>query len=282
MQSPASHIDVDATPFQRLALANQQAWEAAKEPALRSIALDALRGVRNVPRDGPRRLARWVRKNIRYAREAPGVELLQGPFSTLSYRVGDCDDLAILWAALGRSVGLELVVTGVAYKDDPEVLVHAVGEDVATGRKFELSKDVRWGGAAIQPVRFTRPAECYTLTWSPVDEAYHITSGDGEDTMVRRFPNPDKNLEFGDNRQDTPGVDWGAFGQDLLGGVSEGVGSFLSDPRGYIKGDSDTVVYADPYAQQEQAIEPEPRVSPILIGAGIAAAAGLAYLLVKR
>lgn len=49
-------------------------------------------------------LSDWIRSEIRYVREAG--EQLQTPFQTLRARIGDCDDLVILAAALATSIGL--------------------------------------------------------------------------------------------------------------------------------------------------------------------------------
>lgn len=47
----------------------------------------------------------WVRSNIRYTRDVNGVETLQVPEKTLEYGHGDCDDHAMLIAALLESIG---------------------------------------------------------------------------------------------------------------------------------------------------------------------------------
>jgi len=52
-----------------------------------------------------RAIQEWVRGNIRYTRDINGVETLQVPEKTLEYKQGDCDDHAVLVAALLESIG---------------------------------------------------------------------------------------------------------------------------------------------------------------------------------
>jgi len=167
-----AHRDVDLSPWERIAQANQMALEAAKDPYIRQAAVEALRGCQDVPNKGGEHLAKWVRKNITYAAEAPGVEVLQGPFTTLALRTGDCDDLSITWAALARSVSIDAYVAGIAEQSDPEGLVHAVGYDQGKNTHWELSLDRRWGGPLLQPLAFTLPDGYLSVWWSP--EAHRL------------------------------------------------------------------------------------------------------------
>jgi transglutaminase-like putative cysteine protease len=52
-----------------------------------------------------RKLQEWVATNIRYVRDPTEVELVQTPQYTLQQRMGDCDDQAVLLAAMLDSVG---------------------------------------------------------------------------------------------------------------------------------------------------------------------------------
>lgn len=64
-------------------------------------------GDRSISRDYQRQsemLLRWVQEHVTYLNE-PG-EILQSPWVTIKQRVGDCDDVALLLAALATSVGL--------------------------------------------------------------------------------------------------------------------------------------------------------------------------------
>lgn len=47
----------------------------------------------------------FVRDSIRYTRDVLGVETISNPVTTLARRVGDCDDKALLLAALFESIG---------------------------------------------------------------------------------------------------------------------------------------------------------------------------------
>lgn len=140
MVPPIQSVDLSDCDWRcRLELASRIAYEAAREPWLRRIALDAVGRVRNVPRQGPERLAKWVRRSIRYAWELPGVEVLQGPITTLQTGVGDCDDTAILWASLCLSLGLEAWPAGVGVVGRwPH---HSVGLDPINGVLWDLNQD---------------------------------------------------------------------------------------------------------------------------------------------
>jgi len=47
----------------------------------------------------------WVRENIRYTRDPLNVELFRTPRAAISDGIGDCDDMAIMLAALLRAAG---------------------------------------------------------------------------------------------------------------------------------------------------------------------------------
>jgi len=47
----------------------------------------------------------WVRENIRYTRDPLGVELFRTPRAAIADGIGDCDDMAIMLAALLRAAG---------------------------------------------------------------------------------------------------------------------------------------------------------------------------------
>jgi len=152
-------------PLCRVALANDIAYRASWEPWLRAVAYRAAGSVwTNLPRRGPGAIARWVRRHIRYAKECPGIELLQGPRATLSVGVGDCDDLAILWSALCQSIGLPAEVGGVGRFG--EYPIHAIGVDPINGALYELSKDGRYSGVG-RALRFVLPQGYYCVSWEP-------------------------------------------------------------------------------------------------------------------
>jgi transglutaminase-like putative cysteine protease len=144
-------------------MANAIAYRAAREPWLKGVAYEAAGPVwRSLPRRGPRAIASWVRRQIRYARECPGVEVLQGPRATLEVGVGDCDDMAILWSALCLSLGLPAEVGGVGrWGHNP---IHAIGVDPANSELLELSKDWRYTGL-FRPLHFDLPRGYYCLSW---------------------------------------------------------------------------------------------------------------------
>lgn len=52
-------------------------------------------------------IQQWVKDNIRYTRDVWNVETLKDPIALLNSAQGDCDDQALLVAALAASVGFE-------------------------------------------------------------------------------------------------------------------------------------------------------------------------------
>lgn len=63
-----------------------------------------------------RALFEFVRDKIRYVPDILGVEMLQTPTRTLEIKTGDCDDKAILLAALLSSIGLATRFVAVGFK----------------------------------------------------------------------------------------------------------------------------------------------------------------------
>jgi transglutaminase-like putative cysteine protease len=80
--------------------------DAIRDPQqkVRESAITILRGV-NTFSDQARAIQQWVQSNIEYRRDPPDVELVQTPQVTLQLRAGDCDDQAVLTAALLQATG---------------------------------------------------------------------------------------------------------------------------------------------------------------------------------
>lgn len=60
----------------------------------------------------------WMRDNIRYTRDPDGIERVCGAQYTLLHRQGDCDDMAILEAALLVAIGHPVRFVAVAFQPD--------------------------------------------------------------------------------------------------------------------------------------------------------------------
>lgn len=64
----------------------------------------------------------WLAQNFRFISDPIGVELVRAPdymlrqFNTLGYVSGDCDDAAVLGAALGKSVGVPAEFIAIGFK----------------------------------------------------------------------------------------------------------------------------------------------------------------------
>ena len=164
-----THRDIDATPFERVRIANELAISASRDAPLRKLASVLVEGSWDIPRGGPGKIARWIRKAFHYTLETPGIEVLQGPYTTLYTRTVDCDDAVILWQTLTRAIGLRTYFTGVGV--EPNELVHAVGYDPATGILYELIDDMAYSGHWKLGIRFRLPSEAYAVYWSPEPES---------------------------------------------------------------------------------------------------------------
>lgn len=140
--------------------ANELIDASSRDPFLRGVAMAICRDCRNIPNEAPLAIANWVRNNIGYAQESG--EVIQGPWHTLSLRIGDCDDLVVCWASLVRSLGFPAHLAGLG---DGRVFQHAIGE--LDGTFYELVNDDRWGGPPTEPllIRLPRPLTAYV--WRP-------------------------------------------------------------------------------------------------------------------
>ena len=86
------------------------AWEGKRNRFVRLKALDIVHKAGVKPHDWvgeATAIMRWIqnRKNMRYFLDPQGVEYFQSPERTLIDRAGDCDDLAMLYAAMMGSIG---------------------------------------------------------------------------------------------------------------------------------------------------------------------------------
>jgi tetratricopeptide (TPR) repeat protein len=95
----------------------EQAKKGSREPSVRKTAYEAARKVYNEPLDIKRMPAEernkvaeaiflWARDNIKYINDPPG-DHFQPAVATLEISAGDCDDQAILLAAMLGSIGFE-------------------------------------------------------------------------------------------------------------------------------------------------------------------------------
>lgn len=80
--------------------------EESRDPELRRFVIqNVIAGVRDRDYRGQAAaILAWVQRNVRYVNESD--EQLQTPAYTLRHRFGDCDDMAILIAAMARSIAL--------------------------------------------------------------------------------------------------------------------------------------------------------------------------------
>jgi hypothetical protein len=110
---------------------------------LRSFGVDS-----HAPSTAARAIFQWVRSNIRYVNDPIGIETVQSPEITLRLKAGDCDDHAVLVAALAMSIGIpaRIVVIG----SDADHFEHVFAE-LKTDRSWQpadTTRTVPYGTAA--------------------------------------------------------------------------------------------------------------------------------------
>jgi len=194
---PLVFRDTVLTPEGTVQAANEIAAKYAADAPIRGLAAQILQGCANVPQDGPTLIAEWIKNNILYLQENPGVEVLQGPYHTIpsGLRIGDfefggtgagdCDDLSILFACLCRSAGLAGYACGIAEDPYKGSFVHCMGYCASNKKFYELSQDETYGGIPGKPLVLDAPPVGQTgLTYDPVSRAW------------QRYKNDPKNPAF--------------------------------------------------------------------------------------
>jgi transglutaminase-like putative cysteine protease len=88
------------------------------------------------------RLLSWVRQNIEYRRDQDGVDTLHTIPRLLSERKGDCDDMAMLLAAMLKLAGFPAWFVAVGYQ--PNQYEHVYVETEIDGRRFALECTENW------------------------------------------------------------------------------------------------------------------------------------------
>lgn len=81
-------------------------------------------------------LFNFVKNSIRYVQDINGVETVQTPLKTLDYKQGDCDDKALLLAALLESIGHKTRFYAVGFA--PRSISHVLLECFINGEWIAL------------------------------------------------------------------------------------------------------------------------------------------------
>jgi transglutaminase-like putative cysteine protease len=126
-----------------------------RSPEIRHAALIAVRGVERGQHEIDS-VFNWVKDNIEFRGEYG--ETLQEPVWTLRWRAGDCDDQAMLTAALLGSLGFETRFTTVALADSPQEYSHVYLEvkDKQTRQWLPLDTTVARAYPGWQPENVAR------------------------------------------------------------------------------------------------------------------------------
>lgn len=112
-------------------------------PIIRALAVSIVAGLpHKAYAEQAAAVTQWVQENIQFVRDVRGVETLTPPAYLLRTRAGDCDDQAMLAAALLEAIGLRARL--VAGGRSPEQMVH-VWAEVEIGRRWYACETTeRW------------------------------------------------------------------------------------------------------------------------------------------
>jgi hypothetical protein len=101
---------------------------------------------------------------VQYHASAGSIDYLQYPYQTLAYRSGDCDDLAILYAASLESVGIRTAF--IPFADDFCVaFLLSMGGSEAASAFVDPSLVIVRGNGAWVPVQVSRLREGFLAAW---------------------------------------------------------------------------------------------------------------------
>jgi transglutaminase-like putative cysteine protease len=84
----------------------------------------------------------WVQQHIRVVDDPVDMEAIQEPWLTVQLQSGDCDDHAILVAALLESVGMRARFQAIAF--EPDVFSHVYTEAYVPPQWFALETTEPW------------------------------------------------------------------------------------------------------------------------------------------
>lgn len=126
--------------------------EAVREPA-QQVRETALNIIGNAGYVGQvRSMQSWVQHNIRYIQDPQSVELVQTPQKTLQWRAGDCDDQAVLIAALLDSIGHPVQFMAMGFRGGP--LAHVLTR-TKIGTQWVAVETIRPVGLGFLPPGIT-------------------------------------------------------------------------------------------------------------------------------
>lgn len=115
----------------------------------------------------------WVGLNIRYVSDPRGLEYIAPPVETIRVKAGDCDDFAVLLAALYESVGLDAVIGFIDTDNDggSDHLTAIVYLDLDSKDALDLMEEYEqiFGISVRKMSYFTRIQSTTGGTWLIVD-----------------------------------------------------------------------------------------------------------------
>lgn len=136
-------------------------WSLAKDGSENPIVIKKAREIiADLPSKNFRaefeRIFDWVSENIRYTKDIDGRELFHTPELLLDWKQGDCDDHAILIAALLISIGHPVQFKAVKDRSNGNLYVHVFAETKVGNRWIALdTTEPEQGIGFIHPMAFS-------------------------------------------------------------------------------------------------------------------------------
>ncbi len=212
---------------QRVAVMREMVNEYAPDPRFGVMVAGLMRQNGIQARDWPRisaMLLTYVHDSVTYVNE-PG-ERLVSPWRTLQWKMGDCDDMVILYNTLLSSVGIPNKFVLVGRRRNGRLVRWVEGFKMPKGVDFfHVSSEVWYppGGGNVHRV----PAET-TMAGAPLgyDLVKHgiVVDGHGRPDLEKTLQGMNQvraGRPIGGQAQQSGGSFYGSFGQDIVGGEEE-------------------------------------------------------------
>ena len=148
--------DGDAGVQKTISIMRQAANAGARDPRIRQQALQIVSGVQNRDSNGElQEVYDWVKANVAFRGEYD--EVIQSPDVTLRFGAGDCDDHAVLLAALLGSIGYQVRFKCVAVHGEPDLThVYAEALNPQSNQWVALDTTVAQASPGWEPADVTR------------------------------------------------------------------------------------------------------------------------------
>lgn len=152
----------DAGTYATLAIMRRLAKQGALHPLVRQTAIDITFGMGTNPTAQARTIREWLSQSILFQRDPYGVEALHAPDAILRSVLTrgtaslDCDDVAVLAAALGLSLGLAARYVAVGFNSPNAPFRHVWAELADPRRPAWIECDITRPAQGLSGVAISR------------------------------------------------------------------------------------------------------------------------------